>query len=237
MNMSVTELNKPFLLNDVFSVGDFSQSKVSYKIIDGLYEGLPETISVIEVENVFSNLPKIRSIVDQTPISNWKYTEAGDNFKNYYDCRLRYPVMAQFDLYDKTRELVKEYFSVNTRVFGNFDMNWFKQINDKESDWAFPHVDSEEALGLFSVLIYGNFAKECDGGTAFFWCKDLDNIPVEDGSKYWSTSDIWEYRLHIPMEENKMVIFPSNFYHAAYHPTNHWKEFPRLTFNFRLQIV
>ena len=57
---------EPFLANEVFAVNDFSQTKISYRVMDGLgtSEDTPEMVPVIEVDNVFSNFSRARTLVD-----------------------------------------------------------------------------------------------------------------------------------------------------------------------------
>lgn len=232
---------EPFLANQIFAVNDFSQTKISYRVMSGLgtSENTPEMVPVVEVDNVFSDFSRVRTLVDQTPPCNWKHKEGSRNFIDYYDCRIRYPIISQLDLFERTQELVKEYFEVDTKVHGALDVNWFKQIKDKEADFAYPHSDDINRIGLITCIIYGNYKHECSGGTGLFWCLNKNHQLIEDGSRYWPLNheDVWDMRSVVEMEENKMMIFPSVHDHAAYHPINSWKEFPRLTFVFRLQVI
>jgi hypothetical protein len=59
---------------------------------------------------------------------------------------------------------------------------------------------------------------------------------VESGLDYWleNPGEFWEMVGTIDMVPGRLLIFPSEYFHAAYHPTNSFYDFPRLTLAFWL---
>ena len=56
----------------------------------------------------------------------------------------------------------------------------------------------------------------------------------ETGLDYWpsETYDEWERVGAIDMLPGRMLIFPSQYFHAAYHPLDSFYDFPRMTLAF-----
>jgi hypothetical protein len=130
------------------------------------------------------------------------------------------------------------------------DINWFKQINKKRSDYAFPHIDQDfDRNENYTCLVYLNSEEECSGGTGFFKNVYTDKFGITDkkseieydnfnnnypdsaevGFDYWSPTKYWEMLDFVEMKPNRMVIFPAKYYHAAYHPKDSFYQFPRLS--------
>jgi hypothetical protein len=60
-----------------------------------------------------------------------------------------------------------------------------------------------------------------------------DSRLAETGLDYWgATDESWECVGTVDMAPARLLIFPSEYFHAAYHPQNSFYEFPRLTLAF-----
>jgi hypothetical protein len=198
---------------------------------------------LIVVDNIFKNFNDIRDIILNTPVGNWKYDHNGFNYKDYYDCRMCFPPL-QKKLYEVTQQIIFKALNKNTLIYDGLNLNWFKQINKKRSNFAFPHHDQTLDTNIFTCLIYLNNKDESLGGTAFFKNKYTNNVDgtkdnnflnqypntVENGYDYWSSEKYWEIIAFAKMIPNRLIIFPANYYHAAYHPENGFYKDPRLTF-------
>jgi hypothetical protein len=129
------------------------------------------------------------------------------------------------------------------------DVNWFKQIHEKRADFAVPHSDMTNVQRSFTCVVYLNRPDECSGGTAFFRFKKSgslvfdeayartireDSRIAETGLDYWPSDaeQWWETVGTVDMVPGRLLIFPSEYFHAAYHPQNSFYEFPRLTLAF-----
>lgn len=213
---------KPFLHDEVFRPND---NPITH------FGDVGKTPTLI-ADYFFENFSEIRKLVKSSPPGNWKYKPEGRNFKDYYDCRIAFPAMQSLML-QKTHELIFKHFGVRTKCYDEvIGVNWFKQINEKRNDYAFPHSDGN--TGKYTCLVYLNDVDECSGGTAFFNRKDT--MPTwEDGTDYWPPKDEWSLSAVIPMVPNRLVIFPAEYYHAAYHPENSFYNSPRLTLVYWMQ--
>jgi hypothetical protein len=204
---------------------------------------------LIVVDNIFKNFDDIRGIVLNTPVGNWKYDPNGFNYKDYYDCRICFPPL-QKKLYELTQQIIFKTLNKNTLINNGLNFNWFKQIKEKRANYAFPHHDSYPN-NSFTCLIYLNNKSESSGGTAFFKNKLTNNIDgtkddnffnqypdaAENGYDYWSPEKYWEIVAFAEMIPNRLIIFPANYYHAAYHPENGFYNDPRLTLVYWMKQV
>ena len=94
-----------------------------------------------------------------------------------------------------------------------------------------------------------NRREECSGGTAFFRFKKSGSLVLDEtyaraiqedsrlaetGLDYWGggAEEWWETVGTVDMVPGRLLIFPSEYFHAAYHPQNSFYEFPRLTLAF-----
>lgn len=210
---------KPFLHNELFR-------PKSYGTLQCVSVG---DAPVLVADNFLQNFDELRQVVLSSPVGNWKYNERGRNYKDYYDCRLFFPA-GQFTMFRKSIELIEDNFKVKTKHNqGHISVNWFKQINEKRADFAFPHTDKIIPKEQFTCLIYLNSEEESVGGTAFFKLKEGYNAPMENGDDYWPDMEPWEMIGSIEMKPNRLVIFPAQYYHAAYHPENGFYNNPRMT--------
>ena len=130
------------------------------------------------------------------------------------------------------------------------DVNWFKQIHEKRANSAVPHNDMTDKIRRsFTCIVYLNRREECSGGTAFFRFKKSNSLVLDEpyvqaiqedkllgetGRDYWPSGaeESWERVGAIDMVPGRLLIFPSEYFHAAYHPQNSFFEFPRLTLAF-----
>jgi hypothetical protein len=108
---------------------------------------------------------------------------------------------------------------------------------------------AENVRRSFTCIVYLNREHECSGGTAFFRFKKSDSFVfdetyaramqqdsgiAETGRDYWPTNAerYWEKVGVVDMVPGRLLIFASEYFHAAYHPENSFYEFPRLTLAF-----
>ena len=230
----------PFLHDKLFEVN--SSLKIGINYIDKM--------PLIVIDNIFKNFNEIRNVILNTPVGNWKYDSLGFNYKDYYDCRICFPAI-QKELYKLTNEIISKSLNVNTKIYEGLHINWFKQINEKRSNYAFPHIDQYDNNLTFTCLIYLNNQNESLGGTGFFKNKITGNVDstknneflnkypdaIENGYDYWSPEKYWDLIAFADMIPNRMIIFPANYYHAAYHPKNGFYENPRLTIAYWMKQI
>lgn len=210
---------KPFLHNEVFRPYDDPTVHLC---------NVGNTKAIVS-DYFFQNISDVRNLAKSSPPGNWKYNPNGRNFKDYYDCRTTFPAMQSL-MFQKASELILEHFGDATECYDDvIGINWFKQINEKRNDYAFPHSDGNP--GKYTCLVYLNDVSECSGGTAFFGRK-VGAPKQEDGTDYWPPDNEWDLKGFIAMVPNRLIIFPAEYYHAAYHPLNSFYNFPRLTLVF-----
>jgi hypothetical protein len=233
---------KPFLYDEVLEVN--KPLAVNSFLMDG--------IPIVIVDNLFKSIAPLKNIILNTPVGNWKYHPQGKNYVDYYDCRINFPVL-QSELYNITTEIIKALYKKDTALIDGINVNWFKQINNKRSDYAFPHVDCDENEVKYTCIVYLNSKEESSGGTAFFKNKIIrstigtttiadkftEDYPqtYENGKDYWAPMEYWDMVGHVPMEPNRLVIFPAEYYHSAYHPQNSFYEFPRLSLAYWMKEI
>jgi hypothetical protein len=229
---------KPFLFNEVFDVNPNLDIKDA---------GLP-SIPAVFVDSFLKHPGEARAVVGSAPAANWKHVEGGRNFVDYYDCRLRFPIWFPNQLIAAAHQVVKTVYATETRPQDpGVDVNWFMQIHAKRGDYAVPHVDAVGQIRRsFTCIVYLNSATECSGGTAFFRFRKSGSLVsdeqyqresetnsriVETGRDYWmdNPGEFWEMVASVDMVPGRLVVFPSEYYHAAYHPKDSFYDFPRLT--------
>lgn len=233
---------QPFLLNEVFEVNRDLKLKL---------EPVRDLIPTVVIDDFLKYPEQAREIAGATPAANWKYEQGGRNFVDYYDCRLRFPIRYPNRMIGAAQQVIREVYKITTRPLdASVDVNWFKQINDKRADFAFPHNDvTEKIKRSFTCITYLNRRDECSGGTAFFRFKKSGSLVLdeayalairddprlaESGRDYWPdrAAEWWELVGTVDMVPGRLLIFPSEYFHAAYHPQNTFYEFPRLTLAF-----
>jgi uncharacterized protein (TIGR02466 family) len=233
---------KPFLLNEVFDV------RPGFKL---RLEPIEDAIPTVVVDDFLKHPGRAREIVGATPAANWKHEQGGRNFVDYYDCRLRFPVRYPNSMISAAQHVIHEVYQVATRPLdASIDVNWFMQIRSKRADYAVPHNDvTDKVRRSFTCIVYLNRRDECSGGTAFFRFKKSGSLVLDEpyvravredsrlaetGADYWGAGadDGWDLVGTVDMVPGRLLIFPSEYFHAAYHPQDSFYQFPRLTLAF-----
>jgi hypothetical protein len=177
--------------------------------------------------------------------------QGGRNFVDYYDCRLRFPILYPNSMIAAAQQIIRQVFKVETRpAEASVDVDWFKQIREKRADSAVPRNDmTDKQRRSFTCIVYLNRREECSGGTAFFRFRKTGSLALDEkyvqavrenprlaetGQDYWPdrADQAWDRVGSIDMVPGRLLIFPSEYFHAAYHPHNSFYEFPRLTLAF-----
>jgi uncharacterized protein (TIGR02466 family) len=237
---------EPFLLNELFAVRQ--DLKISL-------EPIQNAIPTIVVDDFLEHPERARDVVGSAPAANWKHVQGGSNFVDYYDCRLRFPLLYPNSMISAAQQIIRQVFKVDTRpAEASVDVNWFKQIREKRAESAVPHNDmTEKARRSFTCIVYLNRREECSGGTAFFRFRKTGSLVLDEsyvhavredpklaetGRDYWppQADESWERVGTIDMVPGRLLIFPSEYFHAAYHPQNSFYEFPRLTLAFWMVV-
>jgi hypothetical protein len=214
-------------------------------------EPIQNAIPTVVIDNFLKHPEQARDVVGGGPAANWKLEKGGKNFVDYYDCRLRFPIRYPNSMVAAAQQVIRKVYTINTRPLdASVDVNWFMQIRERRADFAFPHNDmTENVRRSFTCIVYLNRSEECSGGTAFFRFKKSgslvfdetyarsireDSSLAETGLDYWPSraDESWERLGTVEMAPGRLLIFPSEYFHAAYHPQDSFYEFPRLTLAF-----
>ena len=233
---------RPFLFNDVFDV---------YKNLHLTANPIADAIPTVVIDGVLKDAERARDVIGRMPAANWKHEAGGRNFVDYYDCRLRIPIRYPTSLISVAQKAIQQVYATETRpADASVDVNWFMQINDKRGEFAVPHCDITEKVNRsFTCIVYLNREDECSGGTAFFRFRQSGALVIDEayakavqtdsrisetGLDYWPEDPDrhWEQVGAVDMVPGRMLIFPSEFFHAAYHPVDSFLKFPRLTLAF-----
>ena len=214
----------PFLYHEIF--------EISNNIIGNI-----KTINntkILVLDNVFKNFNKLQKIVFSTPVGNWKFKNGTKNYIDYYDCRLSF-LPKQDAMIALAKDSISLQYSHKTFLQNSVDVNWFKQINKKRNNYAIPHIDTTEKKS-YTCLVYLNSIEDCFGGTAFF-NQIKEDFAIEDLDYWGANQECWEKIGYIDMQPNRMVIFPSELFHSAYHPNDWYFDNPRLTLVFWMEVL
>jgi uncharacterized protein (TIGR02466 family) len=233
---------RPFLFDRLFEVR--TDLKLSLQPIQN-------AIPTIVIDDFLKHPEEARDTVGRAPAANWKHEEGGKNFVDYYDCRLRFPIRYPNGMIAAAQQVIRKVYEVDTRpADASVDVNWFMQIHEKRADFAVPHSDmTNKVRRSFTCILYLNRREECSGGTAFFRFKKSGSLVLDEayvqairedsrlaetGLDYWPgrADESWETVGTVDMVPGRLLIFPSEYFHAAYHPQNSFYEFPRLTLAF-----
>jgi uncharacterized protein (TIGR02466 family) len=233
---------KPFLFNDLFEVR--TDLKLSL-------EPIQNAIPTVVIDDFLKHPEEVRDIVGRAPAPNWKHEQGGRNFVDYYDCRLRFPIRYPNSMIAAAQQVIRKVYEIDTRpADASVDVNWFMQIREKRAAFAVPHNDmTDKVRRSFTCIVYLNRREECSGGTAFFRFKKSGSLVLDEpyirairedsrlaetGLDYWggAADEWWEHVGTVAMVPGRLLIFPSEYFHAAYHPQNSFYEFPRLTLAF-----
>lgn len=233
---------RPFLFNELFDV----HPNLTIDMVP-----IADAIPAIVIDDVLRYPDRVRDVVGRAPAANWKHEEGGRNFIDYYDCRLRFPIRYPNKLVALAQQAIRKVYSMDTRpADASVDVNWFMQIHERRADFAVPHNDmTENVRRSFTCILYLNRDEECSGGTAFFRFRKSHSLALDEayaravhenphltetGRDYWpdQSQDAWERVGVVDMAPGRLLIFPSEFFHAAYHPRDSFYEWPRLTLAF-----
>jgi uncharacterized protein (TIGR02466 family) len=233
---------KPFVFDQLF------EARTDLRLS---LEPIRNEIPTIVIDNFLKHPEEAREVVGSAPAPNWKHEKGGKNFVDYYDCRLRFPIRYPNGMIAAAQQVVRKVYEINTRPSdASVDVNWFMQIREKRADFAVPHNDmTDKVQRSFTCIVYLNRREECSGGTAFFRFRKSgsllldepymrairdDSRLAETGLDYWggAANEWWEHVGTVDMVPGRLLIFPSEYFHAAYHPQNSFFEFPRLTLAF-----
>jgi hypothetical protein len=213
-------------------------------------EPIQNAIPTLVIDDFLKHPEEAREVVGSAPAANWKHEKGGRNFVDYYDCRLRFPIRPPNAMIGAAQQVIRKVYALDTRpTDASVDVNWFRQIHEKRADFAVPHSDRTSAQRSLTCILYLNRREECSGGTAFFrfkksgslvfdeaYARAIQDDPrlAETGLDYWSgeAGDWWERVGTVDMVPGRLLIFPSEYFHAAYHPQNSFYDFPRLTLAF-----
>jgi hypothetical protein len=208
-------------------------------------------VPLVVIDDVLQDPQGVRETIGKAPATNWGYPEGTRNFVDYYDCRLRYPVFPPAGLIALAQDTIQSHYKVAVQPQeSSIDINWFMQIGTKPANHACPHHDALfPGKRTYTCLLYLNSPGECSGGTAFFRFRKtksmvpdkgfettirLDQRFQENALDYWPRNPeaYWENIGAIPMVTGRMVIFPAQYFHGAFHPEDSFFDFPRLTLVF-----
>jgi hypothetical protein len=214
-------------------------------------EPIKNAIPTVVIDDFLKHPEEARDVVGRAPAANWKHENGGSNFSDYYDCRLRFPIRYPNSMIAAAQQVIRKVYELNTRPSdASVDVNWFMQIHAKRADFAVPHNDmTEHVRRSFTCIVYLNRREESSGGTAFFRFKKSGSLVLDEpyaraiqedsriaetGLDYWGggADEWWETIGTVDMVPGRLLIFPSEYFHAAYHPQNSFYEFPRLTLAF-----
>jgi uncharacterized protein (TIGR02466 family) len=233
---------KPFLFDELFEV---------HKDLKLSLEPIQNAIPTIVIDDFLKHPEAVREVVGRVPAPNWKHEKGGKNFVDYYDCRLRFPIRYPNGMIAAAQQAIHKVYRQKTRPSdASVDVNWFMQIHDKRADFAVPHNDMTPNVSRsFTCIVYLNRREECSGGTAFFRFKKSGSLVLDEpyarairedsriaetGLDYWGggADEWWDTVGTVDMVPGRLLIFPSEYFHAAWHPQNSFYEFPRLTLAF-----
>jgi uncharacterized protein (TIGR02466 family) len=233
---------KPFLFDQVFEVRTDLKPSL---------EPIQKAIPTVVIDDFLKHPEEARDVVGRAPAANWKHEKGGKNFVDYFDCRLRFPIRPPNGMIAAAHHVIRKVYAIETRPSdASVDVNWFMQIREKRADFAVPHNDmTTNVQRSFTCIVYLNRREECSGGTAFFRFRKSGSLVLDEpylqairedpriaetGLDYWGggAEEWWEHVGAVDMVPGRLLIFPSEHFHAAYHPQNSFYDFPRLTLAF-----
>ena len=243
-------MNQIFLLNELLAVSPEIKPKSSTNSESGM--------KLVVIDDVLKDYQKAYNTISNTPVADWKNGDGGKNFIDYKEGRLQYPVRNRNVLLEVAYHAIKHYYNVETDFqFGSIDVNVWKQITPRTNDFNIVHTDQScNSKQSYSCLFFMNQPEECSGGTAFFQhlpskryagnVEELGNLLKDNrelwhnGINYWNQDTdgkVWRMTEHAEMVSNRLIIFPSDYFHTAYHPKDSFHDFSRLTLVFWMAEV
>lgn len=205
---------------------------------------------IVIVDDFYREPLRVRELVLTAPAPIWKTQPGGRNFVDYYDCRQRWASIGG-PWVPAVRAVVQAGFDQPAihSIDEDFISNLFWLLGEQHGQ-PHPHNDNASANLLgFTAVITLNTDDEAAGGTAFYRYRDLEleycplgadfastlervcQPPnVEDGRSYFNREfDTYWERMHmVPMRFNRLLIFPSNLWHGAWHPVGAFRDYPRI---------
>jgi hypothetical protein len=211
---------------------------------------------ILIVDGFYKHPALVREFFLRSPVPVWKLSPDSRNFKDYYDCR--HHVNLPFGFTHVTEflaRLVQAEFGLKVRFPNSAVSNVFQLIHAQPPGTsAVPHNDASLVKSKHqpvNALVYLNTKEECRGGTALYrhLATGRESLPMssqkaqvafnrkyidlpelrEDGSTYWCEYGRYWERFHlIKMKFNRLVIFPSEIFHAAWHEPGWFMDYPRI---------
>jgi len=242
-------------MNEIFRFTDTFEINQNITVNSHIEES---NLTWLSIDNCLKNYDQVYKIVSNTPVAAWKTSDETTNFIDYKEGRLQYPLRQTCNLVELCYASIKHYFNLETDFqFGSIDVNVFQQIKPKTNDFNIIHTDQHDLVKQsFTCLLFLNQPLECSGGTAFFQhvptglvkgnTTELGNLLLplpelyHNGKYYWNQdkeSKIWKMINYAEMISNRLIIFPSDYFHTAYHPINSFYNFSRLTLVFWMKEI
>ena len=241
---------KPFIVNEIFAVNEFDANKMIEHNIYG------ETI--ITYDNVFKFPHKVKDYLLESPAPRWKHSPDGKNFVEYWDCRHQHSLHQILELYKIIDKIIyltysyspisnyAPYIQANIRSITSNLFQWKNRpslTNIPDYFGNQPHPDGEYVK--FAMTVGLNDEEDIEKNGIGFWelihgtyrptpeTQDYllpDNM--EDGrsyynecpEKYWKTPP--KFLKH---DFNKVIVYPANMFHGAYHSKLDFMDYPRIT--------
>jgi hypothetical protein len=229
--------------------------KVSRVKVDGA--------EIIIIDDFLVNPERVRDFILDAPAPMWKHKEGGYNFKKYYDCRNSIALHHRefFEIEGAIRkEAGKAVYFAKTPNYCRDDVvitNIFQNIKGNPHDGIpIPHEDGRIQGGL----LYLNHDDEVQfkTGTAFYKSKfngiantnklgklekravddfTLNSGIEEDGYDYYlhDWKKFWEPAGFIQSKFNRLLMWPGDIYHGAYHGSEDFVDYPRVNQCFFLE--
>ena len=243
-----SKTRKPVILDEIFAVNEFDANKM---IEHNIYEEI-----IITYDNVFKYPHKVKDYFLDSPAPRWKHLPAGKNFVEYWDCR-HYHVLDQilelYKIIDKIIYLTYSYslLSNDKNIFNGRTIisnlfQWKEQPHRLRLPHSFGnHTHSDYAVKYAMTIGLNDEEDIKKNGVAFYesvhgtykQSPETDHLiltpdNIEDGRSYYQENPEIHWILppkFIEHNFNKVVIYPAEMYHGAYHDTLDFTEYPRIT--------
>jgi hypothetical protein len=159
------------------------------------------------IDNFYKRPEDIHQILSESWAPNWKLdVHRGNNFKEYYDCRLAFPIQDKTIQYIKNIDLIKT--DLGNTYCRTLFTNTFSWINPPSPNIQFlPHEDD-----TLNVLVYMD--KISSGGTAFYENYKWEEHHNEDIDIRHNIEGLKHHI--IPSKFNRCVIFNGRIPHGGY---------------------
>lgn len=212
-------------------------------------------IKVVTVDQFYRDPQRVRAFFFSMPAPIWKTGPGSKNYRDYCDARHSLSLPYRFShVTERIADLVKEHFGHDVSFPTQAVSNVFQLLKPQPAGTtAFPHSDAHPDPSMnqpVNALVYLNRGRELRGGTAFYrhietgretipmtpaafhrFIKKHIEIPgnMENGSSYWCEyTKYWE-KFHLcEMRFNRLVIFPSQVFHGAWHEPGWFNSYPRI---------